>query len=93
MSVHTVKTIRDGDTFEVSPAWKRGSETGSWVRPAGFDAPALSADGGQAAKDWLTRLILHEEVDLGEALSFDRGRLVCDVLFKGRNLATLYRER
>ncbi len=92
MSAFTVTAIIDGDTFEVSPQWKWNGETGTRVRPTGYDAPELHAYGGQAAKDKLSRLILREEVDLRTAYKVDRGRLVCDVYFRGKNLADYFPE-
>mgnify|MGYP000321243885 CR=1 FL=1 len=92
MSAFTVSAIIDGDTFEVSPQWKWNGETGTRVRPTGYDAPELHAYGGQAAKDKLSRLILREEVDLRTAYKVDRGRLVCDVYFRGKNLADYFPE-
>ena len=92
MSAFTVTAIIDGDTFEVSPQWKWNGETGTRVRPTGYDAPELHAYGGQAAKDKLSRLILREEVDLRTAYKVDRGRLVCDVYFRGKNLVDYFPE-
>ena len=92
MSAFTVTAIIDGDTFEVSPQWKWNGETGTRVRPTGYDAPELHAYGGQAAKDKLSRLILREEVDLRAAYKVDRGRLVCDVYFRSKNLADYFPE-
>lgn len=87
MPAFMVTSIIDGDTFEVTPLWKWSGETGTRVRPAGYDAPELHEFGGQAAKDKLTRLIYGEQVDLRTAHKIDRGRLVCEVYFKHNNLA------
>ena len=90
MAEFSVVTIIDGDTFDVSPQWRWNGQDGSRVRPAGYDAPELQSYGGQAAKEKLTRLILGENVDLRSAHRIDRGRLVCDVYFKGNNLAEYF---
>jgi len=92
MPAFTVTAIIDGDTFEVTPRWKWNGETGTRVRPTGYDAPELHAYGGQTAKDKLSRLILGEEVDLRTAYKVDRGRLVCDVYYRGKNLADYFPE-
>ena len=60
------------------------------MRPTGYDAAELRAYGGQSAKDKLQRLILGKQVDLRTAHRMDRGRLVCDVYFQGRNLADYF---
>ena len=90
MAEFSVVTIIDGDTFDVSPQWRWNGQDGSRVRPSGYDAPELQSYGGQAAKEKLTRLILGENVDLRSAHRIDRGRLVCDVYFKGNNLAEYF---
>ncbi len=90
MAQFTVSSIIDGDTFEVSGGWKWNGETGTRVRPTGYDAPELHAHGGQTAKEELRRLILGKQVDLRMAHRVDRGRLVCDVYFQGRNLADYF---
>jgi len=92
MAEFSVVTIIDGDTFDVSPQWRWNDQDGSRVRPTGYNAPELQSYGGQAAKEKLTRLILGENVDLRSAHRIDRGRLVCDVYFKGNNLAEYFSE-
>src|SRR5688500_7077183 len=44
-----VISIIDGDTFDVSPQWQWNGDSGSRVRPTGYDAPELGALGGQTA--------------------------------------------
>lgn len=90
MAQFQVISVIDGDTFDVSPQWKWNGQTGSRVRPTGYDAPELQAYGGQAAKEKLTRLTLGKNVDLGAPYRIDRGRLVCDVYFGGNNLADYF---
>ena len=63
------------------------------MRPTGYNAPELHTYGGQAAKEKLSQLILREEVDdLRAAHKVDRGRLDCDVYYKGQYLADYFRE-
>lgn len=90
MSEFTVINIIDGDTFDVSPQWQWHGESGMRVRPTGYDAPELHANGSQVAKDKLSRLTLRQIVSLGNAYRIDRGRLVCDVYFRGRRLADYF---
>jgi endonuclease YncB( thermonuclease family) len=92
MSEFKVTSIIDGDTFDVSPEWKWNNQKDSRVRPTGYDAPELNEYGGQAAKDKLTKLILGKQVELRTAYKIDRGRLVCDVYYQGRNLANYFPE-
>lgn len=92
MPTFTVTQVVDGDTFDVFPQWNWNGQTGSRVRPAGYDAPELNAWGGQGAKDKLSKLILWGQVELRGAHKIDRGRLVCDVYFRNKNLADFFPE-
>ncbi|MEW6184212.1 MAG: thermonuclease family protein [Thermodesulfobacteriota bacterium] len=90
MTTFKVSSIIDGDTFEVKPTWEWNGQTGSRVRPTGFDAPEIQSLAGQAAKLRLTRLVLGKQVELGTAYKVDRGRVVCDVYLNGKNLADFF---
>jgi len=92
MASFNVISVIDGDTFEVSPQWRWNGQDGNRVRPSGYDAPELHQPGGQAAKDKLSRLILGKQVELGNAHRIDRGRLVCEVYYNGKNLAEYFPE-
>lgn len=92
MSAFTVTAIIDGDTFEVSPSWQWNGTTGTRVRPTGYDAPELHSPSGQAAKVKLSRLIHGQPVELRVGHKVDRGRLVCDVYFRNKNLAECFPE-
>lgn len=91
MAMFRVVNIVDGDTFDVS-SWKWKGQTGTRVRPTGYDAPELSSPQGQAAKRKLTNLILGKDVELRQAHRIDRGRLVCDVYYNGVYLAHYFSE-
>ena len=67
MSTFNVTSIIDGDTFEVSPQWQWNGQTGTRVRPAGYNAPELHTHGGEVAKNKLSKLILGDQVDLRTA--------------------------
>jgi len=86
MHTFTVTQIIDGDTFTVSPHWTWRGQTGDRVRPTGYDAPELGTAAGEAARQRLRQLLLHKQVQLGDAATIDRGRLVCDVYLEGRPL-------
>ena len=42
MSNFRVVAVVDGDTFDVFPQWQWNGQTGSRIRPAGYDAPELT---------------------------------------------------
>ena len=90
MEKFKVTGVIDGDTFTVL-GWKWQGQEGDRVRPTGYDAPDTEP-GRQVAKDKLSTLILGETVELGTAYRVDRGRLVCDVSFQGKNLADYFPE-
>lgn len=90
MNTFQVTRIIDGDTFEVNPNWTWSGESGVRVRPTGYDAAEVGARGGAAATSRLSNLILGRSIQLGNAFRVDRGRLVCDVFFNGRNLADYF---
>lgn len=92
MAEFKVTSVVDGDTFDVSPEWKWEGQSGSRVRPTGYDAPEIHASGGPAAKAKLEGLILGKQVELRAAVKVDRGRLVCDVYLNGKNLADFFPE-
>ena len=92
MPAFRVTSIIDGDTFEVSPEWKWNGETGTRVRPAGYDASELHIAKGQKAKDDLSKLINGQQVELRTAYKVDRGRLVCEVFVGSKNLAEFFPE-
>jgi endonuclease YncB( thermonuclease family) len=93
--MHTFQVTRiiDGDTFEVNPNWNWNGESGNRVRPTGYDAAETGTYGAAAATSRLSNLILGRSVQLGNAYRVDRGRLVCDVFFNGRNLADYFHPR
>lgn len=93
MLTFQVIRIIDGDTFDVNPNWQWNAQTGSRVRPTGYDAAEVGTAGGPTATAKLASLILGRSVQLGYAYRIDRGRLVCDVYFNGHNLANYFRSR
>lgn len=85
----TVTEVKDGDTFRVSPLWGYHGRTGDVIRIADFYAPELNQPGGVQAKLKLSNLILDKRVELRNYQRLSYGRLVCDVLFEGRNIRFL----
>ncbi|HEC17120.1 MAG TPA: hypothetical protein ENI99_11205 [Sedimenticola sp.] len=73
MTQFTVSVVIDGDTFEVANGWKWNGQTGSRVRPTGYDAPEIDTVAGQQAKQKLARLIQGEVVNV-EELTLTRTR-------------------
>lgn len=91
MTKFNVIRIVDGDTFDVSPDWMWNGTSGSRIRPAGYDAAERGSYGGATATRDLASLILGKTVELGTAYRVDRGRLVCEVFFKGQNLKDYFK--
>jgi len=93
MSEHTVVGVVSGDSFVVSPDWSREGIAGSLVRPIGLIAPELGTEEGDLAKERLADLILNQKVEIKETIDFDRGRLICNVLYQGDRLVHRLRPR
>ena len=91
MTLFKVVSVIDGDTFTV-PGWRSGQNSGTIVRPTGYDTPEQNQNGYTEAKDKLTKLILGKDVELGPAVNFDHGRIVCPVYINGVNLADYFPE-
>jgi endonuclease YncB( thermonuclease family) len=87
-----VINVVDGDTFEVDPHWSFRGQSGSHVRPAGYDAPEEGEPGYEEATEKLRDLIDGQIVELTNLTDIDRGRLVCDVLLDGVNIAEHFPE-
>ena len=92
MAKFTVSEIIDGDTFSVRNGWQWSGKSGDRVRPTGYNAPELPSPAGYTARQKLSGLILHEQVELSNVATIDRGRLVCDVHFRGRPLQDYFPE-
>jgi len=92
--IFTVTKVIDGGLFEVSPDWRwhHTKAYGKCVRPTGYYSPEKGEQGYQEAKDKLTGLILGEKVVLKDQIGLIYGILICDVEYKGRNLADYFPE-
>lgn len=90
MAYFTVTSIIDGDTFDVSPAWAWNGQKGTRVRPTGYDTPEIGAPFSAVATTRLRQLIGGKTIELRNARTIDRGRLVCDVSVNGRDLSTYF---
>jgi len=84
MATGKAKRIIDGDTFQLTG--------GKRIRPEGYDAPEKGERGSRKAAQQLKQLIQGKTVGLSSVLAVDRGRLVCDVFFEGKNLADYFPE-
>ena len=91
MNYHVVKII-DGDTFEVTPHWEFQDKTGNEVRPTGYNTPERGEPGYEEAKEKLTRLLLDNYVELKNPIGLSYDRLLCDVIYEGKNLADWFPE-
>ena len=86
METFTVMAVINGNTFDVSPNWELEDMTGDRVQATGYNAPKTGAS-AMAAEQKLSILIQNKKVELGSPHGVERGRLVCEVYFQGRNLA------
>jgi endonuclease YncB( thermonuclease family) len=97
MAKFIVSEVIDGDTFKVEGQWtwkmRDGKNAqGDTVRPIGYNTPEYWQKGYLQAKEKLTKLIEGKEIELKNAVTLSFGRLVCDVYYKGKNLASYFPE-
>lgn len=85
-----VSEVIDGDTFIVSPDWNWNGKTGNKVRPVGYNTPEKGDPGYDYAKRNLKLLLCGEEVELTNPVGISYGRLLCTVIFKGKDLADYF---
>ena len=90
MSLHTVTNVVDDDTFDVSPGVYWSGKNYTRIRPTGFNSPELKSHAGLVAKAALEKLILDKQIEIRDKHTESYGRLVCDVYFQGRNLASYF---
>jgi endonuclease YncB( thermonuclease family) len=87
----TITQFIDGDTFVVSRSRNWNNQTGDRVRPAGYDAPEVRTFEAASATDRLRQLIFNKQVELRDAHTIDRGRIVCEVARNLRDYFPTYR--
>jgi endonuclease YncB( thermonuclease family) len=87
-----VKRVIDGDTFEVTPKWKWKDKEGDIIRASKYNTPEENEPGYENAKKKLKELIEEKEVELINPLRITYGRLLCDVIYNGTNLADNFPE-
>lgn len=90
--ITTITNIIDGDTFDISPGWSWQNQTGTRVRPTGYDAPEMKTLAGILAKTEVGKMLSGQQVELRTAYKVDRGRLVCDVYFRGVELSSYFKK-
>lgn len=86
METFTVVAVIDGNTLEVSPDWRFGEEIGNLVHVKGYTAPK----GGKKAmslEQKLSTLIHNKKVELASLDVVQGNKLVCEVYYRGINLA------
>lgn len=91
MESFTVTAVITGNTFDVSPPWEFEGKTGERVYATGYDAPK-SGKQAMSAEGKLSVLIHNKKVELGTPDRIEKGKLVCEVYFKGVNLADYFPE-
>lgn len=91
METFTVAAVVDGNTFIVSQPWEFNGSTGDYVIATGYKAPKTGAD-AMSAEQKLSLLIQNKKIELGTPHKVAKGKLICDVYFRGINLADYFPE-
>lgn len=87
----TVTEVLHGDTFKVTPHWKsKDNMDGDTITINGFATPEQGLPGYQEAKKKLSDTILGKEIELTNPIKTTKGKLICDVAMKGKNLTTYF---
>ena len=68
-----VSVVIDGDTFEVANGWKWNGQSGSRVRPTGYDAPEINTIAGQ---QWPAQYIAHHAGNRSQVAVFGRKQII-----------------
>ena len=87
-----VKEVITGDIFKINPEWVFNNQTGDVVLISGYKHPEQVSLGDNSAKERLTKLIFGKEVELRDMIMIANGRLLCDVYYKGKNIAEYFSE-
>ena len=85
-----VNHVVDGDTFDIINGWSWNGQTGTRIRPTGYNAPEVGTPGAAFATHRLRGLILGQTISLRNPVRVDRGRLVIDVFLNGTNIASYF---
>jgi len=88
MSFKVTKII-DGSTIEVIPNWTWGTESGNIIRIHGFTEQESDV---QLITDKLYKLLFDKEVELNNPIRTSDGKLLCEVLISGKNVADFFPE-
>ena len=91
METFIVEAVVDGNTLIISPPWKLDNETGDRVRATGYNPPKTGSE-AMKAEQKLSIMIQNKQIELDTPQGIERGKLVCDVYFKGINLADYFPE-
>ena len=89
MAIFTVVAVIGGNTFKVSPKWEFGDETGDLVQVKGYTAPK-SGKVAMTVEQKLSVLIQNRKVELGSPDCVQHNRLVCEVYYRGINIAEYF---
>jgi endonuclease YncB( thermonuclease family) len=85
-----VSNVIDGDALELSSNWKWNNLEGRIVRINGYDAPEMGSSAFEEARKKLMGLVINKEVELSNPIRITYGRLLCDVLLNGKNVADFF---
>jgi hypothetical protein len=89
MEEFKVTAVIDGNTFEVSPKWEFDGQKGNAVFAKGYSAPKRGKEAMKLEQN-ISILILNKKVELGMPDGVEDDKLVCEVYFEGRNIASYF---
>ena len=90
MTLRKVNNIVDGDTFDIETPIVWNGNKYTRIRPREYNTPEKGEPLFESMKKKLAALILGKTVEIGQCYKEDRGRLLCDVKYNGKDLADYF---
>ncbi len=84
--------ILSGDTLRVTPKWQWNNQTGEIVIIKGYSAPEKGMSGFESVQEKLKKIVENKEIVLRDPARITDGRLICEVLDNGKNIAEFFPE-
>ena len=87
-----VKSVITPDSFELKSPWEFDDESGYIVVIRGINTTQASEKEIPRARERLSKLILNKRIQLKNPTLLSRGKVYCDVYFKGENIVDYFPE-
>lgn len=86
MKQYVVVRVVDADTIEVQPELTINDEKHSIIGLRDYYGPNISEPGYYQAREQLSQIVLHKQVNLSNPEIVNYNRINCDITLGGKNL-------